>query len=303
MLKLCGLTWFDAVCHTFATLATGGFGTRNASVAAFDSVYVDVTVILFMILAGANFGLYYQMIRGRIRDVWADPELRLYLAILAIASLVVVGSLIEQRIISPTGADVEPSVGAAVRHGVFHVVSIQTTTGFVTADYDHWHFVPKAVLVLLMFFGGCAGSTAGGIKVIRILIAAKVMLAEVERVFRPNVVRSIKVGRAPVDPELRTATLVYIMGIIVLFLMGAFMIAVFEAHGPHADKLGILTALSASAATLNNIGPGLELVGAVQNYGWFSTPSKIVMCILMALGRLEVYAIFVLFMPSFWRAE
>jgi trk system potassium uptake protein TrkH len=302
------MNWFDSVCHTFATLATGGFGTRNASIAAYDSVAIDVTIIFFMVLAGANFGLYYQAIRGRFTNVWKDPELRLYLSILAVASIFVVGSLFEERIVFSGGDElVEPSFGAAVRHGVFQVVSIQTTTGFVTADFDRWGFVPKAVLIGLMFIGGSAGSTGGGIKVIRVLIAFKVMLAEVERVFRPNVVRPIKIGHATVDAELRLATLVYIVGIFALFIVGALLLMVLEQGNPRFaggdEAMTFATAATASAATLNNIGPGLELVGAVQNYGWFSTPSLIVMSLLMVLGRLEVYAVFVLFVPRFWRTE
>ena len=291
--------WFDAVCHTFATLATGGFSTRNASTGAYDSVAIDVTIIIFMVLAGTNFGIYYQLIRRRFRNVWKDPELRLYLGILIVASTVVVVSLLNQPIVSTTGDVHEPSFGQAMRHGVFQVVSIQTTTGYCTANFEHWGFVAKAVLVGLMFVGASAGSTGGGIKVIRCLIAFKVMLAEVERVFRPNVVRTVKVGRMPVEPEMRLATLVYVLGILALFLIGAILLMVLEPAG----QITFTTAATASASTLNNIGPGLGRVGAIENYGWFSAPSKLVLSILMVLGRLEVYAIFVLFMPRFWRTE
>jgi len=298
-LRVLGMDWFDAVCHTFATLATGGFSTRNASAGAYDSVAIDVTIIFFMVLAGANFGIYYQLIRRRFRSVWKDPELRLYLGILTVASVIVVVSLLNTSIVSTTGDVHEPSVGQALRYGVFQVVSIQTTTGFCTADFEHWGFVAKAVLIALMFVGASAGSTGGGIKVIRCLIAVKVMLAEVERVFRPNVVRTVKVGRMPVEPEMRLATLVYVLGVLVLFLTGAIILMVLEPSG----QITFTTAATASAATLNNVGPGLDLVGALENYGWFSAPSKIVLSILMVLGRLEVYAIFVLFMPRFWRVE
>jgi trk system potassium uptake protein TrkH len=300
VLKWCGLGWFDAVCHTFATLATGGFGTSNASVAAFDSVAVDIVVIVFMILAGVNFGLYYQLARRRFSAVWRDPELRLYLAIILGASILVTLALLNEPIVSTRGGDpIDPSVAEAARHGIFQVVSIQTTTGFATADFNRWGFFASAVLVILMFVGGSAGSTGGGIKVIRILIAFKVMLAEVGRVFRPHLVKPVRVGRATVDPQMRQAVLVYVLGILFLSGLGALLLMWFE--GP--AKIDFTTAATASIATLNNIGPGLARVGATQNYGWFQPQSKLLMCLFMALGRLEVYAIIVLFLPGFWRRD
>lgn len=299
LLRALGMDWFESVCHTLATLGTGGFSTRTASLGAYNSAAIDAVVIVFMVLAGVNFGVYYQLIRRRFNAVWTDPELRLYLGLMLLASAVVVVSLLGQDLVSTTGEVVKPSVAQAARYGVFQVVSVQTTTGYCTADFNQWGFVAKSVLVGLMFVGASAGSTGGGIKVIRCLIAVKVMWAEVERVFRPNVVRTIRAGRMTVDPELRLATLVYVLGILVLFMVGAVLLMVLEPAG----TLSFTTAATASAATLNNIGPGLDGVGAMSNYGWFSTPSKIVMSVLMVLGRLEVYAIFVLFMPRFWRGE
>ncbi len=296
LLKLAGMTLFDSICHTFATLATGGFSTRNTSVGGFGPA-IQIIMIVFMVLAGANFGLYYHVLQGRWKRFFQDPELRVYLGILLVASLLVSASLIGERMFATTGQMVEPSVGQAVLHGTFQTVSIQTTTGFCSADFNLWAFGPKAILLVLMFVGGCAGSTGGGIKVIRLLVAFKVVLCEIERVFRPNVVRSIKVGKSVIDPAMRQAVLVYILGIFILFGLGAIAIMWFET-GSQCD---FITAATASAATLNNIGPGLARVGAIENFGWFSSPSLIVMSLLMALGRLEVYAIAVLFVPSFWR--
>lgn len=299
LLRLAGMELGDAVCHTFATLATGGFSTRDASVGYYDSALINWILIAFMLLAGANFGLYYQLLRRRFHSVWTDPELRVYLGIVLVGCVIVCGALVEERMVSTTGADVEPSIAAAIRHGVFQVVSIQTTTGFATADFDLWGMVPKMTLLFLMFVGASAGSTGGGIKIIRVLIAFKVMLAEVERIFRPNVVRTVKVGRQRVDPELRLGTMVYIMGILLLFALGTIALMIIEAD----QGIDVVTAVSASAATLNNVGPGLNLVGAVRNYGWFSEPSLVVMSLLMALGRLEMYAIVVMFVPRFWKSE
>lgn len=300
LLRLAGMNWLDAACHTFATLATGGFSTRNPSIGYYNSVAIDIITILFMILAGVNFGLFFQMVRGRWRHVWKDTELRVYLSIIFIATVIITFTLMRGgSITSTTGIAEDATFARSARDAAFQTVSIQTTTGFATADFNLWTFMPKALLVSLMFVGASAGSTGGGIKVIRIIVAFKVMFTELERAFRPNVVRTIRVGRAVVDAELRLAVLSYILGILVLFLVGTTAIMLFEPD----DTVGFITASTATAATLNNIGPGLDLVGAVGNYGFFTPASKIVMCVLMALGRLEVFAILVLFLPRFWRSE
>ena len=299
LLKSAGMKWFDAVCHTFATLATGGFSTHNASIGAYDSWAIDLITIVFMVLAGVNFGLYYQLARKRFRSVWTDPELRAYLGILLIATLVIAFCIHGKTSTLMNGQERYLSAPEALRESAFQTTSIQTTTGFTTADFDLWGFVPEAILVALMFVGASAGSTGGGIKVIRIVVAAKVMFAELERVFRPHVVRPTRIGAGVVDPELKQAVLVYVIGIAVLFLLGAVGLMLFEPAG----SFSFTTAATASAACLNNIGPGLELVGATENYGFFSVPSKIILSLLMVLGRLEVYAVLVLLHPAFWKAD
>jgi len=296
-LRVCGMTWFDAVCHTFATLATGGFSTLDASVAGFNSTSIEIVIIVFMVLAGVNFGLYHQLLRRHWRHVWEDRELRVYLGILLVASIIVSISLLRHR---PAVMDGQAlGIGATVRDAVFQVVSIQTTTGFCSEDFDTWGFVAKATLLVLMFVGASAGSTGGGIKVVRVLIAFKVILAELEHMYRPKVVRTVKVGATVVDPELRLNTLVFVLGIAALFAGGTILLMVFDGH----QGIDITTAASASAATLNNIGPGLARVGATQNYAWFSDASKVVMSALMVLGRLEMFTIIVLFTPRFWRSR
>ncbi|MBN1342184.1 MAG: TrkH family potassium uptake protein [Phycisphaerae bacterium] len=299
-LRLCGMSWFEALSHTFATLATGGFSTRNASIGAYDSVAIEGVIIFFMILAGVNFGLYYQIAQGRLTNVLKDRELRVYLGIIAVASCIIIASLYGRTVMTTEENHVGPSLGTAVRYGLFQTVSLQTTTGFCTAEFDHWPFIAKCTLLILMFIGGSGGSTGGGIKVVRIIMAAKIIWAELEKVFRPNVIRPIRVGRAPIDPDLRLATLVYVCIILFLFAAGTILIMLCQEFGKPID---IDTAATAAAATLNNIGPGLAEVRATANYGFFSAPAKIVMSLLMVLGRLEVYAVFVLFMPRFWRSE
>jgi trk/ktr system potassium uptake protein len=299
LLKLAGMDWFDSVCHTFATLATGGFSTRDASIGGYNSAAVDLVTILFMVLAGVNFGLYYQLARRRFGTVWRDPELRTYLGIILAATLIIAVCIVGKTSTLMTGELREVGAIEAVRQSAFQAVSIQTTTGFSTADFDLWGFIPKAVLVTLMFVGASAGSTGGGIKVIRILIAVKVMLAEVERVFRPNVVRTTRVGTGLVDQDMTRSVVVYLLGIVLLFGLGTLALKLFEPAG----TLDFATAATASAATLNNIGPGLGLVGPTRHYGFFSAPSKLVLSMLMVLGRLEVYAVLVLFHPGFWRSD
>jgi len=206
LLRICGMDWFESVCHTFATLATGGFSTSTSSLGdpKLGTVWAQAVIIVFMILAGINFGLYYKMIRGRSREVWKDPELRMYLFFIVAATAVITIFLAtsSQPIVTTHGDKVE-GIGQSIRHSLFQVVSIQTTTGYCSADFNLWHFVPKIILLGLMFVGGSAGSTGGGIKVIRILVCFKVMFAEVEKVFRPNVVRAVKVGNRMIDHGLR----------------------------------------------------------------------------------------------------
>ncbi len=296
---------FDAVCHAFSTIATGGFSTKNASIGYYyNKPAVDVIVIVFMVLAGANFGLYYQLWRRRTVAIWKDTELRLYLAMLLLGSALVAVAIFNggRPIVLTTGAEVAPDSVESIRQGVFTTVSIQSTTGFCTSDFNHWPFLAKAVLVAFMFVGGCSGSTAGGIKVIRIWLAMRVIIAQIEKYVRPNVTRPIRVSGDKIDAQLQLGAMYYVLGVLVAFAIGWSAIMLLEQWNP-ASVCTSTTAATASVATLCTIGPGLDAVGAVENYGWFSGPSKITMCVLMALGRLEFFAIVVLFTPTFWRTE
>ncbi|MHC5023595.1 MAG: TrkH family potassium uptake protein [Planctomycetota bacterium] len=309
VMLLWGLTpmgLFDSVCHTFATLATGGFSTRNASVGAFHAApAVDMIVIVFMILAGANFGLYYQLIRGRGRSVLRDPELRLYLILLFVGSVIVTASIYgsTREIALTTGEQAAATIGESIRQGVFTTVAIQTTTGFCTSDFNLWPFLAQAMLVTLMFIGGSSGSTGGGIKVIRLWIAFKVLVSELEHVFRPQVIRPVRLGGRTIEPELKLGTIAYVFGIVILFGIGSITVMLLEQWFNPAADCTYTTAATASVATLCTIGPGLGQIGAIENYGWMSDPSKCVLSLLMALGRLEVFAIIVLFSPRFWRGD
>ncbi len=299
-LLVAGMSVFDAVCHTFTTLATGGFSTKTTSIGHYNALSIDIVVIVFMVLAGVNFGLYFALLRRRWGTVLRDPELRTYAILLSTGAVVVVLCLLRQSMTLTTGEMITAGAGNAIRHGVFSTVSVATTTGFCTTNFDTWPFAAKSVLVLLMFIGGSAGSTAGGIKMIRIWVAFKVLLAEIEHVFRPNVVRPVRVGRSIVDDQLKLATISYILGIVVLFAVGSFCVMVFERFNATAT-CDYTTAAGASIACLFTIGPGLAQVGPVENYGWMTPCSKMLLALWMALGRLEVFAIIVLLTPRFWR--
>lgn len=300
--KLAGMGWFDASCHALTTLATGGFSTQNASTGAFNSRTIEIITIIFMVLASANFGLYYAAVKGKLNVILKDPEFRFYIFLLTAGSIIVIFSLLGsgQPIITTTGVAEQATIGDAVTQGVFTVVSQQTTTGFATADFNTWPFAAKAVLIMLMFIGGCAGSTGGGIKVIRIWVAFKVMFSELERSFRPHVVRPLKVGKTAIDSELKLATVAYVLGVVVLFTIGCGTIMLLESGNPDCD---MTTAASVSIATICTVGPGLAKIGAIENYAWFTDYSKLFLCVLMAIGRLEIFAVLVLFVPRFWRSS
>ena len=302
---LCGLLWaagmslFDAVCHTFTTLATGGFANYSASIAHFDSALIDGIIIVFMLLAGVNFGLYYLVLRGRWKGFWKDPELRLYLSLMCLGVLVVMAVIAGTTTTTLAGEEVELGLVDTLRYGAFQTVSLMTSTGFATADFDDWGFAAKAMLLTLMFVGGCAGSTGGGIKVIRVLVLFRVLAAEIEKAFRPTVVRPIRVGKSVVSPEQRLTILVYVMTVFVIFVVGSVLVMLFEPVG----TIDYDSSATAAAATLLNIGPGFGIVGPTQHFGIFTDASLMVLSLLMVLGRLEVYALLVLVLPGFWKAE
>ncbi len=295
---------YESICHTMATLATGGFSTMNASVGAYHgTLATDLIVVFFMLLAGINFGLYYRICKGNVRALFRDTELRVYLGLIALSTIVIASvlALSPDPIVLTTGERAESTVGESVRQGLFTAVAIQTTTGFCTSDFSYWPFVAKAILIGLMFVGGSSGSTAGGIKIIRIWIAFKVLASEIEQVFRPHIVRPVRVGRTAVDPEMKLGAVTYVLGMLVLAAAGSVALMVLEQVFAPEGRCDFTTAATACFATLFNVGPGLAHVGPVEHYGWFSATSKALMCLLMALGRLEVFAIIVLFNRRFWQ--
>jgi trk system potassium uptake protein TrkH len=285
LLTLAGLDLYDALTHTFSTLSTGGFSPRNASAAAFGPL-VQFILIVFMLVAGANFSLYHGLWQRRGGNLWRDDEFRIYITLIVIATLLVSVNLVAA---GKLGSHDWP-----VLDSLFQVVSVLTTTGFVSADFDAWPEFSRLLMVCLMFLGGCAGSTAGSMKIMRAVIACKAALREVRVLFSPSTMVSVFVGGGAVpNSVVRT-----VVGFAVLFVLSWVLGSLALTIGGDTD---LLTAASASIATLGNVGPGLGAVGPKLNYAAFNPLAKLVMVVLMLLGRLEVYAIAALFLGRFWR--
>ncbi|MCA1951057.1 MAG: TrkH family potassium uptake protein [Treponema sp.] len=283
LLMIGGMNWFDAVTHAFATMATGGFGTKNASIAYYNSAWIDWVITIFMILAGMNFSLYYRALQGKFQDIIKNTELKVYLAIILIASLLIALTLLPKY----------NTMAEALRFSSFQVASILTTTGFATADFDLWPSFAKAVLLVLMFIGGCSGSTGGGIKVVRHVVLFKQAGNEIRRLLHPRGVFSIqlngRVGRKDV---------VYgVAGFVFLYLALVFAVTMVVT----ISGADLVSALSTALVTVGNIGPGFGIVGPSQNYAHYPDYVKLVCSFAMVAGRLELWTVFILFTPEFWR--
>ncbi len=279
-----GVELFDALCHTFTTMPTGGFSTKGLSIAHYDSLYVDLVVMFFMLVAGINFSLHYQLLRGRPLSLWRDSEARFYLAFTAILILVVSLNIY--------GA-VYASLGKAFRYGAFQVISILTTTGYATADYNQWPAMAKVILLLCMFAGASAGSTGGGMKLMRVMCCFKYCYKELFNLLHPHAVTPVKMGGKIVSD----AVIGSILGFLALY-MGLFGVCSVLLAGLGVD---FVTALSAVAASIGNIGPGLGLVGPMGNYADIPLAGKWLLVWCMLLGRLEIYTVIIFLVPEFWR--
>ncbi len=273
---------FDALCTTFGTAGTGGFGIKNSSIGGY-SLYIQGIVTLFMILFGINFNVYFLLYMKKPREAFRCEEARWYLGIIAVSTLVIAVFI----------RGYYPSFGLALHHSAFQVGSIITTTGFATADFDLWPSVPKTILVLLMFCGACAGSTGGGIKVSRIVLLARTVKREFSLNIHPNMVKKINFEGRPVDHETIRSVTVFLATYVLIFAGSVFLITF--------DNLDLITNFTSVAATLNNIGPGLSLVGPTQNFSLFSDFSKIVLIFDMLAGRLELYPLLLLFVRDTWK--
>lgn len=285
LLRWGGMSWFDAVCHSFATIATGGFSTRSASVQAYKSPFVETVIIVFMFLAGANFALHYRaLFTGQPSSYAKNPELRFYTLVwLAVGFLV---TMLLWRHGLARG-------GEAVRTAFFQTTSILTTTGFSTCDFDQWSGGTRLVLLLLMFVGGCAGSTGGGIKIMRIMVVLKVVAREIRLFVRPQAVIPVRFGQDNLEDEAVSNIVAFVLIYMLIFVAGALLMCPFVPN--------LMTAISATAATLGNIGPGFAHVGPSTTYAQVPELGKALLSFFMLVGRLELYTVLVLFVPSTWK--
>jgi trk system potassium uptake protein TrkH len=284
-LRIAGMEPFDALCHSFSTLGTGGFSTRTASVAAFNSPAIEYIIIIFMLLAGINFTRHYQLwVERKPAGLFTDVGVRFYLGIAFFATAVIFGSLVWQN-------GYEPSL--AIRKALFQVSSIVTTTGFVTDDFELWLPLPQLILLALMFIGGCTGSTAGGMKASRILLLFKLVGREFKRMVERRGVFAVRLGQE-VIPE---TTIQSLLNMVYL----AFLLFFFSCLLLAASGVDVFTCISAVTASMFNIGPGLGSVGPVENYAHLPDLAKWVLSVCMFAGRLEFYTLMVIFTTAFWR--
>ncbi len=282
-LRLAGLSWYDALCHSFTTLATGGFSTRNTSVGEFGSPLVEWIIIVFMLAAGINFVLHFRLLAGRVKEVWHDSELRYFLGVIVASTVVLVATTHESG-----GA-----LADTFRNAVFQTLSILTTTGYASTDFELWAPLPLLVLLCLMVLGGMSGSTGGGIKSLRALLAITSLRTTLHRLIHPHAVRPVKYGGAVVSESVLSGIWSFLTAYMLIGLVGAAVVA---AHG-----YDVLTAISAGLTSIGNVGPGLGQIGAYDNFAHFPALVKIVLAGCMLFGRLEVFTMLALFSREFWR--
>lgn len=283
ILLLCGgMPLFDALVHSFGTAGTGGFSCKNLSIGAYNNAYFEMVIATFMLLFGVNFNLYYFLLLRRFREAFGSEELRAYVILVAAAVLTIAFNILSMY----------DSFATALRHAYFQVSSIITTTGFATVDFNAWPAMSRTILVAIMFVGACAGSTGGGIKVARIVILGKSAFREIQRMIHPHAVTSVRYeGRALDDKTVRGSYL-FLTVYFLIFFTSVLLIS--------CDQYDLTTNFTAVTACINNIGPGLELVGPMGNYAGFSAFSKLLLSFNMLVGRLEIFPMLVLFAPSIW---
>jgi trk system potassium uptake protein TrkH len=286
-LVVLGMPVFDAVCHTFATISTGGFSTKNASIGFYQSPAIEWWIIVFMLLGAISFMLYAWLLVGRWSKWTQDEETRFYLVLLAIVTLAVTGSLLYNL--------QAPDISTALRNAAFQVVSVSTTTGFVTADYDKWSNFSRILIVAVMFIGGCAGSTAGGIKVSRFMVFFKNFRRQMIHTFRPNRIIPVRINGVPLTDSYLAEVGFFLALVGFIVALGSLAMAVFE---PAFD---LVSSFGAVIATLFNVGPGLGAVGPSCTFAGLGSPAYLLLSVLMVMGRLEILAAIVLFVPALWR--
>ncbi len=284
LLFLCGLSLFDSICHAFSTLSTGGFSTRAASVGAFENPLAEWVIIIFMLAGGVNFGLYYGLFRGKFQKLFTSVEVRFFLLLNFVVGLVIFFMT----------THFESGVWAEeLRDSFFQTVAVTTTTGLMTADFDLYPLVSKYLLFICMFIGGCAGSTAGGLKVSRVLIVFKRCIQELRLTLHPQEVVSTKLGKQTISRRVLSSVFIFFCSYFLLYLFGVFIMSLLGLDGE--------SAASSVVAALSSVGPGFGAVGPTQSYNFIHPIGKLVLCFYMIAGRLEIFVLLTLLTPSFWR--
>ena len=276
MLMFGGMNLYEALIHTFGTVGTGGFSTRNASVGAFDSRYIFWVIAIFMMASGVNFSLYYELYRGRLGSIFKNIEFKVYIGILLVATLLIFINI----------SGLYASAFDALTHAFFQVSSITTTTGYGTTDFELWPDFSKTILFILMFVGGSAGSTGGSIKVIRLIILFKLVKREVQKLLHPRALVPVQLNGKMLTSDVIAGVSGFFFLYMILFATGTLLISL--------ENIGFMSAASSVAATLGNIGPGFDFVGPTQTYALFSSPSKWLLTFMMLFGRLELFTMFLL---------
>ena len=283
LLRIGGMSFYEALLHAFATAGTGGFSTRSSSIAAFDSLYIEMVIAVFMLIFSINFNLYYLLLLGRIRDVLKDEELRCHLCIIAFATLTIGFNIAGQY-----GGFVK-----ALRYSFFNVLTISSTSGFGTADFTLWPEYSKCLIVLLMFIGGMAGSTGGGVKLSRVMIFIKATGRDFMKIVSPRSVSRVSVNGRRIDNDTISAVYVF-CALYALLMLGCTLLISFDGYD-------MATNFTASISCLSNVGPGMGMIGPAGSFIIFSPFSKLVLALNMLIGRLEFYPILALFTPAFWK--
>lgn len=278
-----GMPLFDACIHAFGTAGTGGFSSRNLSVGAYQSAYLDIVIGVFMLLFGVNFNLYYFLLIKRFKDVFHSEELRVYIGIVAASVAAIAADILH----------IYGTVGKSLRYAFFQVASIITTTGYATADFNTWPEFSRTILVILMFVGACAGSTGGGIKVARVVILCKTSLGDMRKMLHPNAVTTVRFeGKPLTDRNIRSVHL-FLTVYVLIFTVSALLLSL--------ERFDPVTTFTAVASCINNIGPGLEMVGPAGNFSAYSPASKLLLAFDMLVGRLEIFPMLLLLAPSIWK--
>jgi trk system potassium uptake protein TrkH len=281
---LCGMSLYDAVCHAFTTISTGGFSTKNASLAGFNNILIEYVAGCCMLLGSINFVLYFLLLKRDIVKVFKNNELRFYLSVILVLLVLITFNL---------KLNIYKSFEESFRYTLFQIVSLITTTGYATADYTKWNFFAQTLILFLMFFGGMVGSTAGGVKQLRIYIMLKQIYKEFYHLIHPRAITSIKINEKALSQEVCDSIWSFIFLALIVWIISSIIVS--------ATGIDIVTSLSSVASALNNVGPALGQAGPASTYAPFPVPAKWVLVLCMLIGRLEYYTVLILFVPAFWK--